>query len=86
MTNDATNDLKKTGFDLWFEKEYNTGQKERNQFKQADMRKAYEAAYRVAFGLIEKGVEHAWKEGYVVGWEEATKKGTSDVEMGGSKI
>lgn len=63
-------DHKKTGFEVWLDKEYNEGQKDRNQFKIADMRKAYEAAYRVAFGLIEKGVEHAWKEGYVVGFNE----------------
>ena len=74
MQNKATDDLKQTGFDLWFEKEYNTGQKTRDSFKRADMRKAYEAAYRVAFGLIEKGVEHAWKEGYVVGFEERGAK------------
>lgn len=75
MTNNATKDLKQTGFDLWFEKEYNTGQKTRDSFKRADMRKAYEAAYRVAMGLIDKGVEFAWKDGYVVGFEEAKTKG-----------
>jgi hypothetical protein len=66
----TNNDHKKTGFDVWYEKEYNNAQKEAMTFRQADLRKAYEAAYRVAFGLIEKGVEHAWKEGYVVGFNE----------------
>ena len=61
---------KKTGFEIWFEKEYNKGQKERDSFKQADMRKAYEAAYHVAGGLVDKGVEFAWKDGYVVGFNE----------------
>lgn len=75
----ATTDHKKTGFDVWFEKEYNEGQKDRNQFKQADLRKSYEAAYRVAFGLIEKGVEHAWKEGYVVGFQEGKTHNKVDI-------
>ena len=61
---------KKTGFEIWFEKEYNTGQKQRDNFKQADLRKAYEAAFRVAGGLVDKGVEFAWKDGYVVGFQE----------------
>lgn len=60
----------KTGFDVWYDKQYNNAQKEAMVFKRNDLRKAWEEAWRVSIGLVELGVEHAWKEGYVVGFQE----------------
>ena len=60
----------KTGFDVWYDKQYNNAQKEATTFKRNDLRMAWEEAWRISIGLVELGVEHAWKEGYVVGFQE----------------
>jgi hypothetical protein len=67
-----------TGFDKYFTQKYKDGVE--YQFKRNDLRMAWEEAWRISIGLVEMGVEHAWKEGYVVGFNEG--KTHEEVENG----
>jgi ribosome modulation factor len=57
-----------TGFDKYFAQKYKEGVE--YQFQRNDLRMAWEEGWRISMGLVELGVMNAWKEGYVVGFNE----------------